>query len=359
MNLKITVAALALAATASAQVVATDNFSYVGELTSNGWAAHSGAGNRIIMSDGNVATLDFQSGSGEDVNIPFAPFSDMATSYASFTLNVPSGNPVNPDINGSYFAHLKDASFGFRARTGLLSPASTGDFGIGINADSSSIGNGAIWATDLSFDTNYQIVISYDAATGTSQLWVDPTSSASTSISHTGTNINTVVEQFALRQSNDHTGFITVDNIVVGGSFDDVTIPNPVSTWIRADSEPGCTGHILHYTSATVPADPTMQASWAAGTTANLTVTNLDPAVNIGVLVFGNAQVNLPTFGGLLIPAPNVIQVVPGSNGVASVSLTVPPGLSGSAFYSQFASLDSCVAAGTFVFSNGQQHILP
>ena len=32
--------------------------SYTGALTANGWSAHSGAGNKIINSDGDVATLD-------------------------------------------------------------------------------------------------------------------------------------------------------------------------------------------------------------------------------------------------------------------------------------------------------------
>ena len=46
-----------LATLASAQVVASDDFSYTGALTSNGWFAHSGAGNKVVMADGSVATL--------------------------------------------------------------------------------------------------------------------------------------------------------------------------------------------------------------------------------------------------------------------------------------------------------------
>jgi hypothetical protein len=360
MNFYLSLAStLALSAIASAQVVATDNFSYTGALTSNGWAAHSGAGNKIINSDGFVATLDYSSGSGEDINVPFAPFSATAISYASFTLNVPSGNPVNPDANGSYFAHLMDNGFGFRARTGLLSPAATGDYGIGINADSSGIGAGAIWASDLLFDTNYQVVISYDAATGTSQMWIDPTSITSTSVSHTGATIGTIIEKFALRQSNDHTGFITIDNVVVGGSFQDVTVADSANVFLPAATEPGCNGRTLHYTSSTLPPSPAAPATWAAGTTAALTVTNMDPTINIGVLVFGATPVNITLLGGLLIPAPTVVQGVLGAAGEANVSFIVPAGLSGQTFYTQFAAFDSCVASGTFVFSNAQQHLLP
>ncbi len=352
------ICSMTLAGAASAQVVTLDNFSIAGALTANGWTAHSGAGNKVIMSDGNVATLEFGSGSGEDVNLSFAPFSATATIYAAFTLNVPSGNPVNPDANGSYFAHVKAANNTFRARTGLLSPASAGDYGLGIHASGSSIGAGALWPADLLFDTDYEVVISYDAATGESKLWVDATLITDPSVSHTGTS-GTIIEQFALRQSGDHNGFITVDNVVVGGSFGDVTVVDPANQFLRSDSQVGCTGRPLHFTSSMVPADPTAAASWANGTTAAMTVINMDPALNIGVLVFGSATINLPIFGGVLIPSPDVVQVVVGAAGSATVSVTIPPGLTGAAFLTQFAIFDTCVPTSDLVFSNGQLHILP
>jgi len=350
--------AIAFASTASAQVLNTDSFSFVGALTANGWAAHSGAGNKVINSDGNVVTLEFSGGSGEDVNLPFAARANDATTYASFTLNVPSGNPVNPDGNGSYFAHFKDVSFGFRARTGLVSPAAGGDYGLGINASSSSIGSGAVWATDLLFDTNYTVVISYDAATGESKLWVDPANAGSTSISHTGST-GTIVEQFAWRQSNDHTGFITVDDLVVGGTFDDVTVADPANSFIRAATEVGCGGIPLHFTSAVSPADPTQPATWAGGSNAVVAVTNMDPAINLGVLVFGNGPTSLPVFGGLVVASPDVLSVVIGNAGAGELSITIPGGLTGASFYTQFVSFDGCVTPGNFAFSNGQAHVLP
>jgi hypothetical protein len=223
--------ALAFATTASAQVLASDDFSYSGALTSNGWSAHSGAGSKVINANGFFATLDYSAGSGEDINIPFtAPQLATDITYASFILNVPSGNPVNPDGSGSYFAHLKDAAFAFKARTGLLSPAGSGDYALAINADNANLGAGAVWPSDLSFDTDYKVVISWDAATGESKMWVDPTSSASASVSHTGTTTGSIMEQFALRQSNDHTGFINVDDVVAGKTFDDVAGAQPTQS---------------------------------------------------------------------------------------------------------------------------------
>lgn len=221
------VSAVAIASTASAQIYASDNFGYNGALTSNGWSAHSGAGNKVINANGSYATLDFSSGSGEDINLPFTSGALGASDdvYASFTLNVPSGNPVNPNGDGSYCAHFKDSSFGFRGRFGLLSPAGSGDFTVAINTSSANLGAGGVWATDLSFDTNYTIIISYDAATGDSNLWVDPTSVSSTSVTANG-SAGTLIESVCLRQSNDHTGFIYISELVAGDTFGDV-LPVP------------------------------------------------------------------------------------------------------------------------------------
>lgn len=229
---------LFLSTLANAQVVASDGFSYTGALTANGWSAHSGAGNKVILSNGTYATLDQSSGSGEDVSKSFPPFAATDTVYGSFRFRVPSGNAVNPDGDGLYFAHFKDATTLFRARTGVLSPASTGDFALAINADNASLGAGATWPTDLVFDTWYSVVISWDAATGRSELWLDPTCSTSPSINHTGTFTGDAMEAFALRQSNDYTGFIDVDDVVVGRSFGDVLPGNGSFTVTCA----GCAG---------------------------------------------------------------------------------------------------------------------
>lgn len=229
---------LLLSSMAAAQVVASDDFSYTGALTSNGWVAHSGAGNKVIMSNGSHATLDQSSGSGEDDSLVFPPFGATDRVFASFRFRVPSGSPVNPDGQGLYFAHFKDSATSFRGRTGLLSPASAGDFVLAINADSSDLGVGAAWPSDLSFDTWYAVVISWDASTGTSELWLDPTCGSGSSITHTGGFTGDAIEAFALRQSNDYTGLIDVDDIVVGGSFADV-LPG---TGSFSSSCAGCAG---------------------------------------------------------------------------------------------------------------------
>lgn len=216
------IVSLSLTATTSAQVVARDAFPYTGALTSNGWAAHSGAGNKVVMANGTHATLNQSTGSGEDVSLSFTPFGATDKIFASFRLRVPSGNPVNPLATGNYFAHFKDATTSFRARTGVLAPAAAGDFGLGINADNSNLGAGVVWPQDLAFDTWYAVVISWDAATGTSELWLNPSCGNAPSITHTGTFTGTLMSGFALRQASDYTGFQHVDDVIVGRSFGDV-----------------------------------------------------------------------------------------------------------------------------------------
>ncbi len=92
----------------------------------------------------------------------------------------------------------------------------------GIAGTDPSLGAGVTWPQDLAFDTWYAVVISWDAATGTSRLWLNPTCGNAPSITHTGTFTGTLMSAFAVRQASDYTGFIHVDDLVVGRAFADV-----------------------------------------------------------------------------------------------------------------------------------------
>jgi len=259
-------ALLTLTSLAQAQVYASDDFSYTGALTSNGWTAHSGAGNKVIMANGSYATLDQSTGSGEDVNKSFTPIGPTDTIYASFDFRLPSGNPVNPDGDGLYFAHFREG-FNFRSRTGVLSPAAGGDFVLAINADSSALGAGVSWPGDLSFDTWYTVVISWDAGTDTAVLWLDPASMASASITTAGVLFGAPIDSFGLRQSNDYTGLIEVDNVVVGKTFADVTAAGSVNYCTAGTSASGCTALLSSSgtPSATATSGFTLTASGVEG----------------------------------------------------------------------------------------------
>jgi len=195
-------------------VLTFDLFNYVGPLTDNGWTAHSGAGNKVIMADGAVATLEQSIGSGEDVNRSFDPLGATDKIYAAFDLSVDPADLNVLDGSGLYVVHFKTDDFVFRGHTGVVQSPGRGDWGLAINADASNLGAGATWPVDLEFDTFYRVVISWDAGSGESELWVNPTVETDPSITHTGARSGDLIEAFALRQSNDYTGFQQIDDVI-------------------------------------------------------------------------------------------------------------------------------------------------
>ena len=303
-------ATLLLSSFASAQILASDNFSYTGQLNANGWGSHSGTG-FFVNANGSVATLQHGSGSREDVNLPFTALTATDVVFASFTMNVPSGNPVNPDAEGTYFVHFKDTGSAFRGRVGVLSPAAGGDFRLAVHADSANLGAGTAWPVELSFDTNYTVVFSWDAATGTSQLWLNPFNATAPSISHTGTVTGTLISQFALRQSNDHTGSVLIDDVVVGRSFNDAFCASPNS--IPQLDTPDCSVATFSVTGSPL-----------AGNQVNVTLTG----ASVPAIVLSTLNVDLPLLPLLacdcvLVPSPDITAFV--STLTLTVPATLPP----------------------------------
>lgn len=294
-------------ASATAQVLATDSFSYTGALTANGWGAHSGAGAKQILSNGSVATLSQGPGSGEDVNLAFPTLTATDTMFASFTLNVPSGTPVNPAATGLYFAHFKDATTAFRARTGVVAPSAGGDFRLAIHADNANLSLGVSWPSDQVFNTDYTVVISWNAATGQSQLWIDPTAPTDPSITHTGTLVGTLISQFALRQASDYTGFMTIDDVLVGMTFADV-VPGSGTPGSYTTFGAGCAS------SAGIAAN-TADSAPTIGATTTITLAPT-PAVTVAILVIGSSNTFSTSFGPL--PLDLNFLGAPGCNGRVS-----------------------------------------
>jgi hypothetical protein len=126
--------------------------------------------------------------------------------------------------------------------------------------------------------------------------------------------------------------------------------PSSSPTTYIPTSRPGATGASIHYTTGT----------WAANTNVTNHVTNIDPALSIGIFVFGFSRIDFPIFGGTLIPSPDFVDVVVGSGGAAQFGpWTIPPGAGGTVIWTQVASFDTSVPSGEFAFSNAQRHILP
>lgn len=220
------VSILLLCVTANAAIVVEEDFTHadgalVGQTPSPGpggaWAAHSGAGNKAIQVASGEISLDQSTGSGEDVNTGFTAIGAGDILYAGFDVRLPSGQTVNPDASGLYFAHFLIPTSTFRGRVFITAPAGGGDFGIGLDANGST--PSVIWATDLSFDTTYRIIVSYDFDSGDSELWIDATMAGDTSITDAAGTASTAIEGFAFRQSNDYTGSQVIDNLIVSDTF--------------------------------------------------------------------------------------------------------------------------------------------
>lgn len=124
------------------------------------------------------------------------------------------------------------------------------------------------------------------------------------------------------------------------------------NTTITGVERGGVQGAPVHYTTG----------SWGAGSQVTIAVENLADlgGQSIGILAFGGSRINLPIFGGFAVPSPDVIYVLQGGPGTVSFpTFTMPSGLSGLTFYTQFLAFDPGVPAGEFTFSNAQRHIAP
>jgi hypothetical protein len=211
----------------------------------NAWASHADLGGTPVQVVGGAAVLVQASGGGgrEDVNTSFTARSETEITYARFDFNLPIGQDLNNpdkvlDSFGLYFAHFYSGlpTTGFRARTGVVQPAGAGDFGLAINASGSRLNEGTAWANDLFFGTTYRSVISYDAASGESKLWLDPVDENSTFITNSaGAATGTLIEGFALRQSNDYFGSQIIDNLVVATSFEEALAGSGETNFLEAD----------------------------------------------------------------------------------------------------------------------------
>jgi hypothetical protein len=221
---------------ASAAVLLEDHFSYpTGNLVGNGgWVNHSGTGTFIQVNATKSVDLTNGSGSREDANRPFALRGAAAKTYASFTLSVPSTAALGAF---DYFAHFRPAptTTNFKARVHSGVSTVGGNYAVGISATTATTTPVVSWPTGLIFDQVYFVVIAWDAATGTAEMWVDPANENSPKISSTDAgSIGETLQDFAWRQGTNGASAQTVDNLRVGDTFDDVTPPPPLpstSTW--------------------------------------------------------------------------------------------------------------------------------
>lgn len=204
---------------ASGAIVLTETFTYAdGSLvtaTDSPWVTHSGTANQVDVASGVVNLTSFES---EDVSAPLSG-QPYTTGLLSATFDVRF--TTLPTSNGSYFAHFKDITTGFRSRLiSYTTGAATDFFRLAITNDG---GATVPVATDLSLDTTYSVTMTWDLSTQRSSLSV----SGGTAVTDVDAASSISVTSFAFRQATG-IGVLTADNLVV------THVPEPASTLLGA-----------------------------------------------------------------------------------------------------------------------------
>ena len=283
------------------------------------WITHSGnTTGQVDVVSGKVNLTQSES---EDVstvltNAAFPTPISSGTIYASFVVNfsqVPNGT-------GGYFWHFRDTgTFNFRARVWASTNGAAADsFRVGVSVG----GNSPVYIPmDLSLNQDYKLVVRYNLDASTATLWINPTSEASAnSVTATDSYAAIPLYNVCLRQagSNPGIGVLTVDDLLVGTTFGDVSViggPPSISAIdnqsIPANSSTGPLAFIVD--DVETPAENLV----VTGTSDNPTLVPNNPA-NI-------------TFGGSGNNRTVTITPAAGQQGIANISIVVTDGNNDSA----------------------------
>lgn len=266
---------LLLGASLSAEIILSDTFSYPDGLIvgANGspWLQHEGMAGQTDVSNGQLLLTSAES---EDVSAllfgePYDTTNNPAVTalYSSFKVQF----TALPSRIGSYFAHFRDTSVGYRCRLYALTNgvAEAGKFRLGIaSTNAFSITPGfSSWTSDLSTGVTYTVVTRFSLADGASTLWINPLSEGDPSISSIGTNAP--ISSYAFRQVVG-IGTILIDDLLVGTSFDSVL---PMGLTITADPN----GLEISW-----PAAPGYRLEAATNLSANIWSTPADTPATVG-----------------------------------------------------------------------------
>ena len=222
-----------------------EHFDYsFGELRTVGtdWSRVSGTSNDLNVVTGNLSYTNYpmpaignqiqiSSSGADDVKLTFTSLSVAGTTiYASFLLN--SSNSTGLSL-GAYFASLGSGttSPSYGARCWIRNGSIPGtNFNLGLSRGSNTqLG----WSGDLSFNTTYLVVISYEIVTGTAndlvKLWIDPDLSgvepvAIVSGNQALTSDNSAIDGFFIRQAAG-TSNANIDGLRIATTWSQAPLP--------------------------------------------------------------------------------------------------------------------------------------
>jgi endonuclease/exonuclease/phosphatase family metal-dependent hydrolase len=210
---------------ARAALLLSDSFDYpdgaLVMVSTNLWTHHSGSvTGEVMVASGRVWLSEANT---EDVHAllagqPYPASGATNVFYASFMVKF----TTLPNAGGTYFAHFKDASTGFRARIWALAGGAAPDkFRLGISSTSGSVIS-VTNPVDLSLNTDYLVVTRLVNSNSTGTLWINPVAEADAGIS-TGEGVSTfAVAGYAFRE-NAGEGALSADGLKIGTTFAEVT----------------------------------------------------------------------------------------------------------------------------------------
>ncbi|WP_228444712.1 T9SS type A sorting domain-containing protein [Chryseobacterium shandongense] len=202
--------------------VASDNFSYNGALTSNGWVTHSGTAGQLTA---NGSTVNLVAGNSEDANLAFSSTYTIASgaiSKADYSATINVASATGLTTTGDYFLMLggtagTSVTF-FYGRLYIKGTATGYTLGVLNNSGGTAT---PTYGTEIPYGTPANITVTYTVDTtstptnvATLQINSQPLLTNSTGTSAAATQLASV----AIRQagnSTSGTGSISIDNLVV------------------------------------------------------------------------------------------------------------------------------------------------
>jgi hypothetical protein len=220
-----------------------DNFSTSGTLVGTtpdtgfgNWTQIGSTSTPAIMASGGAATLAAASGQSAQLNFSAADLSSGVI-YAGITFTVASGTISGTSNNISTFFGFRSTT-GYEVGLGLFRPSSTAQgagalstttsqFQVGFGTGTSLANGGTRWASTSNVQTTYRAVIGWDLTNNSAQLWLNPTSASSQSIT-ISSGLTGTAQGIYLRQGASTNGLISLTNLQVSSDFATASaVPEP------------------------------------------------------------------------------------------------------------------------------------
>ena len=227
---------------ALAEVLVSDDFPTNGTLTGQTpavggiWTLQSGTANQIQVVNNRVQLTDANS---EDSESGFG--STISTGSLYFGMNLSLADPGSyTGTDFEYFAHFSGSAFTARIDIAAFSAS-----GYRPGVATTSTGGKATWGFDLSYGTDYRMVVGYDFTTGLTSLWIDPTAITDTSVTSTSAVTGITLDTFNFRQSSaDPNQALSIGSLRVATDFAAV-VPEPSTYAMLALAGAGFAGYVI------------------------------------------------------------------------------------------------------------------